>query len=578
MNNKFFKILISVLLMACLTAIFVACDPDDDDITTDQRENAILCLENQIVQSLDSTWSNNMSVENVATLSNAGDYYTACSWAKFIANIVDESGLQTAKIDNLTSFISSEEGRAMVGGEAVKILNLIKTAGLTSTDAEGLIYGALLSFLENGDSVYSGAIKSIGDISTRTDLSGEARQNLENNLAQLKASKTSFANTVLDRQNAITELKSAENEIKTLVSFIFNNAMLFNTDSNMGLFESISSGTLEDITAGEMATYLGAIIDSVKEVEDNLSGMTDDLMGAINSVLDVCDNLYINNETILGVIAVLENNASLPALIPILGDMAKNLESIYLGEGDGYAHLNEILPCIQDEYYADNGKVGANEYIGYFRIGLAFAGIDYKATGDTLTAQKQSGKALVKALADEILGGRNNASKINAISLVMSLNASGNTPVGGVELKRFSEIAVADAYLKSLKDLFKAHSLGIVDNSIPLYQTAEVLMRFVTGNDVVTIEGNYTKAWFDDLCAQVENKMASEIAVCYPVAKADIDERIDDIFLSTIDKGIAIALKTPVKVNDAGYDAFDTEVEDMYKEILVEIYGIKESE
>ena len=160
----------------------------------------------------------------------------------------------------------------------------------------------------------------------------------------------------------------------------------------------------------------------------------------------------------------------------------------------------------------------------------------------------------------------------------MSLNASANTPVGGIELKRFSEIVVADAYLKSLKDLFKAHSLGIVDNSIPLYQTAEVLMRFVTGNEVVTIEGNYTKAWFDDLCAQVENKITSEIAVCYSVAKADIDERIDDIFLSTIDKGIAIALKTPVKVNDAGYETFDTEVEDMYKEILVEIYGIKENE
>ena len=134
----------------CLALTLVACDKDG---TTDEekRVKALDELVSQILVSSNDAWTCNMPKERVEQLKNAGDYYALSSWATFTADVIDKSGLQTAKIDTITRFLATEKGKNLLRGEGAEILEIIHSLGLTSTDAENIVFTALVLYLENGD-------------------------------------------------------------------------------------------------------------------------------------------------------------------------------------------------------------------------------------------------------------------------------------------------------------------------------------------------------------------------------------------------------------------------------------------
>ena len=572
MKNKFAKILILTIVVALMLATFVSCI--DDEIPTDEqlRKDALALLKGQIMDSLNDLWTGNMTEENIAGLANAGDYYIALGWANFATEVVDESGLQTAKIKGLADFMKSDDGVKLLQGEGLQILDFVTLAGLTNTDTENLVYTAIVLFLNEGDKIFAGAVDNINSLSSNPTLSSATRQNLNDALAKLNVGSKSFLNTVKSRQNAVQALKDAKSGLKTIVSFVYNNTVYFSNNANDGFFDGLSKGTLDGATSSEIATYLGAMFDSIQSMIEGIEGQIDKVNVALDALSEVYDGIVVDNKVINDIFGIVEDSKTLTALIPMLSKVVDNGRNIALkSNGTDHLFVDEIKIVLGEGYAYQGSDTSANELIGYIRMGLALSGIDYKATGDTFAVQKAGAKAFVKDVIDRLYGADNEVQKSNAMLLcaALYLDSPSGTMIGDIPAIRVCEYWLANLYLDNFKKLYTKYSVGVEVDAMALRTTAQVLMRYVTGEDVVDVGTDYSKVWFDDVCNQVETKMYNEINECYPAVKNDIDDKVDKFFNEGLDKLIGLALKDPVKMDDENYLAFADEVDSLYESVLL---------
>ena len=564
MKNKLFTILISISLILCLALTLVACDKDG---TTDEekRVKALDELVSQILVSSNDAWTYNMPKERVEQLKNAGDYYAISSWATFTADVIDKSGLQTAKIDTITRFLATEKGKNLLRGEGSEILEIIHSLGLTSTDAENIVYTSLVLYLENGDQIYSNAISNIEGLSY-DKLSSETSLNVKETKAKLTAEKQMFDSVVIDRQNALSALKDVENGVKTIVSYVFNISTYFNNDTNNGLLDKISTGTLTGATTGEIATYIGAVLNSIEEAGKSIEGKEKDICDAFQSVASVYEMLAVGNDTLDSIFGFISDNKNLPKTIPALVELAENAEEVALkNEGAEYPFVEGVLTLLGDEYIYADDRTSANEYVAYARMILALMGIDYTATGDALIGQIAEARTFAEGTIDSLIDNESLGSKREIVKIagLFYLDSEENTMIGDVEAIRVCKIWVVDLVYDLFKKQYKEHSAGIVDHTWNLSENARTLMRFVTG-ETVDVGASFTEQWYEEICRNVDAKFESEIEVCYPAVKADIDTRLDAFFDTAIDELISIALMEPVKVNDDGYEAFEDDFRELY--------------
>ena len=564
MKNKLFTIVISISLILCLALTLVACDKDG---TTDEekRVKALDELVSQILVSSNDTWTYNMPKERVEQLKNAGDYYALGSWATFTADVIDKSGLQTAKIDTITRFLASEKGKNLLTGEGAEILEIIHSLGLTSTDAENIVFSALVLYLENGDHIYSNAISNIEGLSY-DKLSSETSLNVKETKAKLTAEKQMFDSVVIDRQNALTALKDVENGVKTTVSYVFNISTYFNNDTNNGLLDKISTGTLTGATTGEIATYIGAVLNSIEEAGKSIEGKEKDICDAFQSVASVYEMLVVGNDTLDSIFGFISDNKNLPKTIPALVELAENAEEVALkNEGTEYPFVEGVLTLLGDEYIYADDRTSANEYVAYARMILALMGIDYTATGDALIGQIAEARTFAEGTIDSLIDNESLGSKREIVKIagLFYLDSEENTMIGDVEAIRVCKIWVVDLVYDLFKKQYKEHSAGIVDHTWNLSENARTLMRFVTGK-TVDVGESFTEQWYEEICRNVDATFESEIEWCYPAVKTDIDNRLDAFFDTAIDELISIALMEPVKVNDDGYEAFEDDFRQLY--------------
>ena len=574
MKNKIFAIFIAVLLLICLTTTLVACDreirPDDPDYV-DERATALKGLTDQIIVSSNQAWSSNMPKENVVLLKDAGDYYAVSSWATFASEVIDKSELQTSKIGTITAYVASDKGKELLAGDETEMLDVFQSIGLTSTDTENIVYTALVLFLEKGDQIYGSAMSNINALPFEK-MSSETSFNIRETMAILQAGKKMFDNAVVDRQNAITALKNAESGVKTIVSFVFNNSQHLNNDTNKGLLDKISSGTLAGATTGEIATYMGAILDSIQEVGTSLEGQAESLCNALQQVISVYEKLVVDNEVLNGIFKFVSDNRNLPTMIPAIAKLAGNAEKIALDtDNSKYPFVEDIMTLLGDGYAYEGDSASANEYVAYARMVLALLGIDRNIT-DGILHVKQTGQAktLVKTIVDGMLGEGSSLTKKEAVTFWASLHleSPSDTMIGEINVVRICGIWFVDELIYPLfKKQYIEHSTGIADNRGVLSENARTLMKFVTGT-TVDVGTTFNDEWYNNICSQFEAKLTSEVGACYPHVKADIDKRVDNFFNDAIDELIEIACMEPVKVDDAGYEAFEEKVEELYLVVM----------
>lgn len=575
MKTKALKIILTILLVALLTTILTGCPPRIDDERHAERDSALATLTEEIIASSNELWMAEMPEESIEGLSNAGDYFRVESWARFATKVVDVSHFQTEKINSLIDFVKSDKGVKLLQGEEVQIFELIKSAGLTSQDAEVLIYDALEMYLKEGDLIYRDAIHEINKLSERANLTSATRKNLQENLVKLNIDLKSFENTAESRKRAEKALQDANDGIKTLISFAYNNSTYFKNNASESFFDSLSKGTLDGATSGEIATYLGAMFDSVKDMTRDLQKQADKVGLALELLSDAYDGMVVSNKLVDDIFNTVESGRTLLSLLPVLSDMVYYGKSIALKtSGANYAFVDGIKTALGDGYAYAGGDVSANEKIGYIRMGLAFAGIDYTATGDTLKDQKARSKVLVQYAIDEVFNMNSIAGMSNAmlVSANLYLDSPSDTMVGDIPALRICKYWVADFYLNNFKKLFAKHYAGVEIDLVALRTTAEVLMRYVTGEDVVNVGDSYTQEWFAEISELAESKMKMEAMACYSDVRADLDSKIDKFFNEGIDKLIELALKEPVRVDDENYLAFADEVNNIYESALLLVF------
>ena len=165
-----------------------------------------------------------------------------------------------------------------------------------------------------------------------------------------------------------------------------------------------------------------------------------------------------------------------------------------------------------------------------------------------------------------MLGEGSPLTKKEAVTFWASLHleSPSDTMIGEINVVRICGIWFVDELIYPLfKKQYIEHSTGIADNSGVLSENARTLMRFVTGT-TVDVGTTFNDEWYNNICSQFEAKLASEVEACYPHVKADIDKRVDNFFNNAIDELIEIASMKPVKVDDAGYLAFEDDFRKLY--------------
>ncbi|MBO7152053.1 MAG: hypothetical protein J6V77_04365, partial [Clostridia bacterium] len=214
--------------------------------------------------------------------------------------------------------------------------------------------------------------------------------------------------------------------------------------------------------------------------------------------------------------------------------------------------------------YSDD-RTSVNEYIAYARMGLALVGIDYTATGDVLSRQIAEARTFTEGTIDNFIDNESLGSKKEIVKIagLFYLDSEEGTMIGNVEAIRVCKIWLADIVYDLFKKQYREHSLGIVDHTWNLSENARTLMRFVTG-ETIDVGNSFTAQWYEEICRNVDATFESEIEVCYPAVKADIDNRVDALFDTAIDELVQIALMEPVKVNDDSYLAFEDDFRKLY--------------
>ena len=581
MKDKLAKIIICFILVATLVVTLVACEPDVEPDPAKERKEAVDAFTYTFVKSLDTLWTNvTMSADEMANLPNAGDYILAVEMTKFYADVIDKSPLQTEKINNITKYIASDEGQKIFKAEEFDgnlVFEFMSGVGLTATDVESLVYGGLYKFIESGDTIYSNAIALINQVKSKAGASAGTRQNLDEVLQEMQVGAQSFENAVVDRQNTIKALKDAESGVKTIVSFAYNNAMLFGNGTNKNLITALQTGMLQDASQGEMATYLSSVLDYIEDAVADLEGQVDEVVDALDKVSNIYDKLVVGSGVISDVFAVIEQNKALPTILPALEDVVSNARGVALKKnGNEYPFISGVTTCLGEGYAIEGDDDSANEIVAYARMCLALAGVEYTATGDTLSSQIAVAKSLVQDLVEVLAGDGTRDSKMNAISVVALLyvDSPSGTMIGDVEVLRVVELYTADLIYDVFKKAYLEYSVNqSLESANAVQNSARILMRFVTGEEVSSVATTFNQQWYENICTQVENKLASEIEACYPSVKADIDKRVGTFFEDGIYALIDIANMTPVALDDEGYVAFDEEVDKLYQEALTAILG-----
>ena len=571
--KKASMILLIALLVSALALTAVACNPDDD--TVDTRPLTVSALVDALLSSQNSGWAMGMTEDQIASLDRPADYVVAREWIALAGDVVLKSGLQEAKIKSITDYVLSDKGKAFLRGESIKDANhFISTfleIGLTSTDVEELVYDGIYAFVKNGKGVVESIITTIQNIKGHSSLNAVARQNIEETTSAMQTAKASFEYASKDAENTLKQLEQCKTSIQNLVLFGYDTAMIFGDGGNDDLIDSITSGTLDNASASEVATYLGSVVASVKRAFDEIGSDAVMVQTALASVLDFYTKVAVSVPMVDTMMMVLDNYKTLPTVLPLLYDFVLNVEDIALG-GTDHTFIESVMDCFREGYKGDSDD--ANALIAYARIALASLGIDYTASADAILEAQKGAKDVIVGAMNEIVAASEGRGKMPIIYLAFILNAENDSEqINGVALDRFANLLVADNYYKQMQRHFREYRVGVVAKPDALISSANFLLAYCGSKDVVNVNSTFSEQWYDSLCAMVEDKIASEMDALYAPSNQEMSKLATTLSTTTVSTLLEIANLAPQKMGTAEYEALATIVENLYTQIGEAILG-----
>ena len=571
--KKASMILLIALLVSALALTAVACNPDDD--TVDTRPLTVSALADALLSSQNSGWTMGMTEDQIASLDRPADYVVAREWIALAGDVVLKSGLQEAKIKSITDYVLSDKGKAFLRGESIKDANhFISTfleIGLTGADVEELVYDGIYAFVKNGKGVVESIITTIQNINGHSSLNAVARQNIEETTSAMQTAKASFEYASKDAENTLKQLEQCKTSIQNLVLFGYDTAMIFGDGGNDDLIDSITSGTLDNASASEVATYLGSVVASVKRAFDEIGSDAVMVQTALASVLDFYTKVAVSVPMVDTMMMVLDNYKTLPTVLPLLYDFVLNVEDIAL-DGTDHTFIESVMDCFREGYRGDSDD--ANALIAYARIALASLGIDYTASADAILEAQKGAKDVIVGAMNEIVAASEGRGKMPIIYLAFILNAENESEqINGVALDRFANLLVADNYYKQMQRHFREYRVGVVAKPDALISSANFLLAYCGSKDVVNVNSTFSEQWYDSLCAMVEDKIASEMDALYAPSNQEMSKLATTLSTTTVSTLLEIANLAPQKMGTAEYKALATIVENLYTQIGEAILG-----
>jgi len=294
--KKFTSTLLVVLLLVTVVFSLVACNKNKGNNNTppqDTRNNYCESLEAIVIPVLNSSWTANMSDDQIAALDTAGEYVVASSWVSIIKDIVYSSSLQTEKIGAVVEYLNTDDGKAMLADfskNGANILDLFEAIGLTNEDISNLIYDVLYTIVDKSDSILSDMIARITTIKSNSNTTDTSIDNLQTYLSNLNQAKTDFVPTELEKADFLTAIEKSKSGIADLVKFAYSISLGALTDNILSMIES-GEGALTDLDNSEIIAVINAISNNVIELKASL---TQEKIDNINATLTLIMTKFDN--------------------------------------------------------------------------------------------------------------------------------------------------------------------------------------------------------------------------------------------------------------------------------------------
>lgn len=362
-------LLIFAVIAACCFALS-ACDKNKKAGDAEKERNeAVTAFGNAYLSALNPEWSLSLSDEALLTRKDAGDYLVAANSVRAVCDVLRGSPLQTAKIKYAATFVSSEEGKALVA--SVKdnwknVFTLMNGAGLTSTDAQYLAYNGLLAVIANDTAVYADAadklnslLKNVTDGEVRTTMT-KALTEARNTVSCLNAAQPS-ANEVA---NAV---KAAKNAIEALTAFVYDTAVVYGggEDSASSFLDGIVSGALEGASSADAFAYLDAALGKVRDLSAKLTASAAD---ALKTAMKLLDDRYGGFDSSAGGDSPMSVFSSVywasDVLLPLCDYALRAGNVVYEKDESGaYRFAQKVLDYAKTRSDADSSAEAANRTI-----------------------------------------------------------------------------------------------------------------------------------------------------------------------------------------------------------------------
>lgn len=569
--KKTAKILAIFLVVTLLCGVLCSCHKTKEDASK-KRSAALDNIANTFLSGVDENWSINMSVEQITSLDNAGEYVVASGWLNLVCSALNKSDMQTAKLNLLASELASDDGRKLISefSENVELLiPSLKDVGFTSEDISSTAYYLVEEIVSNGEGTLRSMISKLDDVKDVliSSQSGEVEKidNINENRASTERMIEVVKMTQDEKDEILDALLDAKSAFKELVEFAYDTSVGSITDE---LYDSLvgGEGILGNVSEDEIAIVVRAML---ANVEDLANALSHEDVANLNSALDLFIKHFDNNQI----------TSSLYAQIVVYAK---------------YAYMVvDIIPSICDVVLAGSDVFVDKDFIEDLLL------VAKQASGDSLNSQTTSINTLIliaRAIEgimdsadfgyDEIMAvvGKMNVSgqdayqkamPLIALDILLNITTFMNESEDGLsavhpdivsedDLTTMIGALLLSACADQFKEAYYTYTLtGGSDNYATMTQMASLCaFEFFAGESNPYNPSTQTKAWYNWCINTALPRANRKISSCVDTVKEDFEEFVNDYFAEN--SSVKSAIESIANMSILEENISDDELNDNY--------------
>lgn len=345
MRKKFLVCIALVLCLLLLVTMFVACNKNEDlnedkQKETENREAAILALSNTLLSADSDTWKANMSDDEIAALSDAGDYIISNSWIDFFCDVILDADIRTSKIEAINRVaaeaIKEEKERRQnassqadttndISEDAKSIFEYIKLvvskSDLLGKEMADLAYELLYKVIDEADLVYAEAYTICTIISERGDLSSVTRESINAAKKEIERA-TTYLNTQLPetkQQEIIGQMAKAKADFQSIFTTMYNTLAILSVDISSLTGGEEGGSSMSSLSTQDILNVLSSLKKTIAESNNYFKNNQESVLSVseiLKNISKVIDTMVATNDIIGTVVSVVRYSGTVLSVLP----------------------------------------------------------------------------------------------------------------------------------------------------------------------------------------------------------------------------------------------------------------------